>query len=187
MMCGILMPTTALVRLFPDRRRRRLLWLLAAGTIAFGVAALPSLGTMEDNGVGILQLEFVGSAEKADELRTELGSEGRSAARTSLFLDYPYLVCYGLFLAGACVAVAARAERLGRRLLTTVGSLLAWGALGAAAMDAVENGALLLILDGYTGQPYPAIATSCATVKFALAGPALLYALLGWAATRKGR
>jgi hypothetical protein len=174
-----------LFRLFAERRRRRLLWLLAIGTIAFGVAALPSLGTMQDNGVGILELEFVGSTDRANELTTELGSDGRSAARISLFLDYPYLLCYGLFLAAACVAVAARAERTGRPRLSATGALLAWSGLGAAAMDAIENGALLLILDGQTGQPFPAIATGCAAVKFALAGPASIYALIGWAVTRR--
>jgi hypothetical protein len=177
--------SNALTRLFAAPRRRRLLWLLLAGTIVFGVAALPSLGTMQDNGVGILELEFVRSTERADEFTAELGSEGRSAARTSLLLDYPYLLCYGLFLAGACVAVAARAERLGKRSLASAGTLIAWGGLGAAAMDAIENGALLLILDGQTGQPLPAIASGCAAVKFALAGTALIYALIGWAATRK--
>jgi hypothetical protein len=173
-------------RFFAAPRRRRLLWLLAIGTVAFGIAALPSLGTMEDHGVGILELEFVGGTDKADEVTGELGSEGRSAARTSLFLDYPYLICYGLFLAGACVAVAARAARRGRRRLAAAGPLIAWGGLGAAAMDAIENAALLLVLDGQTGQPFPAIASGCAAVKFALAATALIYALIGWAVTASG-
>jgi hypothetical protein len=169
--------------MFASGRRRRALWILAAATILFGVAALPSLGTMEDHGVGILELEFTGTPDRAAEHYRELGSEGRSAARTSLFLDYPYLVAYGLFLAGACVAVADRARRAGRERLAALGPPLAWGALGAAACDAVENAALLVILDGHTGQPWPAIAFGFATVKFALAVSASLYALGGWLAT----
>lgn len=138
---------------------------------------------MEDNGVSILELEFTGSAEKAAEHHAELGSDGRSAARTSLLLDYPYLIAYGLFLAGACVAVADRARRAGRDRLAALGPPLAWGALGAAVCDAAENAMLFLILDGHTGQPWPAIAFACATVKFALVASALLYALGGWLAT----
>jgi hypothetical protein len=167
-------------------RRRRLLWALVIGTLLFGIAALPSLGTMSDHGVGILELEFVGTTGKADRYYAELGPDGRSAARTSLLLDYPYLVCYGLFLAGACVVVSARARRIGRPLLASAGALLAWGALGAALMDAIENGALLLILGGDTGQPIPAIATGCAAVKFALAGASSAYALICWLVTRRG-
>ena len=137
--------------------------MLAIATIALGVAALPSLGEMEDNGVGIIEFEFTGTADKAAEHYEDLGSDGRSAARTSLLIDYPYLVAYGLFLAGACVAVADRARRAGRERLAALGPPLAWGALGAAGCDAVENAALLLILDGHTGQPWPAIAFAFAT------------------------
>jgi hypothetical protein len=156
---------------------------LALVTLAFGAAALPSLGEMEDHGVGIIELEFTRTADRAADHYAELGSDGRSAARTSLVLDYPYLIGYGLFLAGACVAVSDRARRTGRARLAVLGPALAWGALAAAACDAVENGALLLILDGHTGQPWPAIAFGCASVKFALATSASLYALGGWLST----
>ena len=163
--------------------RRRNLWLLAIATVALGVAALPSLGTMEDHGVGIIELEFTGTAAKAEQHYADLGPDGRSAARTSLLLDYADLVAYGLFLAGACAAVAARADRAGRPRLAALGAPLAWGALGAAACDAIENGMLLLILGGHTDQPWPALAFGFASVKFALAAAASLYAIGGWVAT----
>jgi hypothetical protein len=142
---------------------------------------------MEDHGVGILELEFTGTADKAAQHYEELGSKGRSAARTSLFLDYPYLIAYGLFLAGACVAVAERARRAGRETLAALGLPFAWGALAAAACDAVENAMLLVVLDGHTGQPWPALAFAFAAVKFALAASASVYALGGWLATLRGR
>ena len=71
--------------------------------------------------------------------------------------DYAYLVAYGLFLSGACVAVADRAHRAGRRRLAALGPPLAWGALAAAACDAVENAALLLILDRFYRFKPPAL------------------------------
>jgi hypothetical protein len=159
------------------------LLVLAIATVALGLAALPSLETMEDHGVGIIELEFTGTAERAAQHHRDLGPEGRDAARTALLLDYGYLVAYGLFLAAACTAVADRARRAGRPRLAAAGPLLAWGALGAAGCDAVENAMLLLILGGETGQPWPALAYGFATVKFALAGGASLYALGGWLAT----
>jgi hypothetical protein len=159
------------------------LLVLAIATVGLGLAALPSLGTMEDHGVGIIELEFTSTADRAAEHHRDLGPEGRDAARTALLLDYGYLVAYGLFLAGACTAVADRARRAGRPRLAAAGPLLAWGALGAAACDAVENAMLLLILDGQTGQPWPALVSALATVKFALAASASLYALGGWVAT----
>lgn len=138
---------------------------------------------MEDHGVGIIELEFTGTAAKAEQHYEDLGPDGRSAARTSLLLDYPYLVAYGLFLAGACVAVADRARAAGRPRLAALGTPVAWGALGAAASDAIENAMLLLILGGHTDQPWPALAFGFAAVKFALVAIALLYAVVGWIVT----
>ena len=138
---------------------------------------------MEDHGVGIIELEFTGTSDKAEQHHDDLGPDGRSAARTSLLLDYPFLIAYGLFLAGACVAVADRARRAGHARLAALGAPLAWGALGAAVCDAIENAMLLLVLDGHTGQPWPALAFGFATVKFTLAAGALLYAVGGWVAT----
>jgi hypothetical protein len=172
-----------LPRIFGERRRGRVVLALGLLTLAVGAAALPSLNTMSDHGVGILELEFVRTSAKAQQYYGELGSDGRSAARTSLYLDYPYLLCYGLFLATACVAVASRARRSGWARVAAAGPLIACGALLAATFDAAENAAVLLILAGHTNQPYPGLATACASAKFALATVAGLYALLGWLAT----
>jgi hypothetical protein len=59
--------------------------------------------------------------------------------------------------------------------------------LAAAACDAVENAMLLVVLDGHTGQPWPALAFAFAAVKFALAASASVYALGGWLATLRRR
>jgi hypothetical protein len=157
---------------------------LLVATLAVGALQLPSLGKMSDRGVGIIELELTRTSAKAAEHYRELGDEGRDAARTSLYLDYPYLVLYGLFFAAACVVVAARAEERGMPRLARLGRLLAVGALVAAACDAVENLALLRLLDGHTGQPWPGIAFGFATVKFALTIAAALYAIAGYLLTR---
>ena len=165
-------------------RRHVLLALFAGGAIA-GAFALPDLATLSDRGDGIISFELARTPQRASEILSAWDDEGRDAARRSLYLDYPFLVFYGLFLAGACSAVARRAGELGRAPLATVGILLAWGALLAAWSDAFENLALLLVVGEHTSQPWPGLAFSFATLKFALLVPAVLYALAGWAATAR--
>ena len=159
--------------------------MLAAGTLAFGLAALPSLGTMSDHGTGVIELELMRATSKAEQVLRDYGSEGRSAARTSLWLDYPYLVCYALFFSLACSALSERAARLGRERWAAIGAALAWGALAAGLFDAIENAALLRVLDGHPGQPYPAIAYFCALPKFVLTSAALLYLIVGLVVLRR--
>jgi hypothetical protein len=166
----------------PRPGRRRLLWALFVLGAAFGLAQLPALSTMGDHGVGIIEFELGRTSSKASQLVSDLGPHGRSAARLSLYLDYGYLLGYGLFFAGACTVVAERARALGWRLWATIGVLLAWGVLIGAGLDAIENGALLVELGRHTGQPWPAIAFACAAPKLLVVGLAELYALVGWIA-----
>ncbi|MEA2405345.1 MAG: hypothetical protein QOE08_1992 [Thermoleophilaceae bacterium] len=167
------------------KRRRAALWLLAALTLVFGAAQLPSIGTMQDHGVGVVEFELMRTTARTAQLLADLGQKGRDAARTQLWLDYGYLISYGLFLSLACTAIAARARDRGNPRWRRVGEALAWGALGAALFDAIENAALLRILAGHAGQPYPAIAFSAAIGKFALSTAAIAYALAGWVALRR--
>jgi hypothetical protein len=170
-------------RLFAWHRRRRLLRILALLTVVFGVATGWFANEMQDNGVNIFELELARTSEQAAEYHGDLGDAGRADAEASLGLDYGYLIAYGLFLVGASIAVADRNLRAGRRRLAALGPLVAWGALGAALFDAAENTFLMLILEGNTGDPWPALAFGCAVAKFALAGTALLYVLGGWLTT----
>jgi hypothetical protein len=164
--------------------RKRALWLLAAAWLIFGLAALPSLSTMSDHGTGVIELELMRTTGKARQVLSDYGADGRSAARTSLWLDYPYLVSYALFLALACVGISARARRLGRRRWAAVGIALAWAGLLAGVFDAIENAALLRVLAGHPEQPYPAVAYLCAIPKFVLSAAAVLYAVTGLLALR---
>jgi hypothetical protein len=157
-------------------------------SLAVGALALPALGDMSDNGVGIIDLEIARTSQKASEYYGELGDAGRDAARESLYLDYPYLIAYALFYAAACVVVAARAAERGMARLARVGEALAWGAFVSAACDAVENIGLLRVLAGHTDQPWPGIAFTFAVVKFALIIAVALYVIVGFLLTwRAGR
>jgi hypothetical protein len=67
--------------------------------------------------------------------------------------------------------------------LARLGRPLAIGALAAAGCDAIENAALLRLLGGHTGQPWPGIAFTAASLKFLLAIAAVLYAIVGFLMT----
>ena len=142
---------------------------------------------MSDHGTGVLELELMRTTQKAEQVLSEYGSDGRSAARTSLWLDYPYLVSYALFFSLACGAIADRALRLERERWAAIGGALAWGALAAGLFDALENAALLRVLADHPEQPYPAIAYFCALPKFVLSAAVLLYIVLGLIVLRRPR
>lgn len=55
--------------------------------------------------------------------------------------------------------------------------MLAWAAWVGAALDAIENVALLDMIRGPVASPAPQIAATCAYVKFLLVYAGVLYAL----------
>jgi hypothetical protein len=167
---------------FAWHRRRRLLRMLAVLTIVFLGATTWFALEMDDHGPSILELQFVRTSDKAEEY-SRLSKEWKSDAQASLGIGYGLLVSYGLLLVGLSVAIRDRSLRKGRLRLASLGPWVAWAALGAATYDAVENALLLLIIDGVTSNPWPAIATGCAVAKFSLAGIAVLYAVIGWLRT----
>ena len=158
-------PVSALTH---SRRRGLVVLILFIASLAVGALQLPSLGTMSDHGVSIFKLEFTRTASNAARYYHELGSSGRDAARTSLYLDYPYLILYGLFFAAASLVVAARAAERGTAHLVRLGRGFAVAGLLAALFDAGENAFLLIVLGGHTDQPWPGIAFCFTVAKFAV-------------------
>src|SRR5688572_8868807 len=138
---------------------------------------------MSDRDVGVIEFELARTSEKASEYYALLGDEGRDEARKQLYFDYPYLILYGLFYAAACIVVAARAAERGMPRLARWGRPFAIAGLAGAACDAVENFALLRVLDGHTDQPWPGIAFTFASAKFLLIAGAVLYAVIGFVLT----
>lgn len=169
---------------FVEHPRRGLMVLgLFVLTLVVGAFSLPPIGEMADRGVGIVEYELARTTAEADRLNALLGEEGRDALRTSLWLDYPFLVAYGLFGASLALLVSARATERGRVGLGRVGRWLAIAPLVAALCDAIENVALFRVGAGHTGQPWPGIAFGFASTKFALLAIALVYGLVAAVAT----
>ncbi len=156
--------------------RKRALILLGIATVAFTVILELIDPSHISHGPTILTFEFAGTQSRAAQITAEWGTKGRSAAHLSLVLDYGYMFSYGPFFALAGFAVRDTARARGWSRLAAIGSVVPFFALAAAAFDATENVALLLMLAGKGGSFAPPFAAVCSTIKFALIGIAILYA-----------
>jgi hypothetical protein len=164
---------------FSRTTRSRILWIAGLASLVGWVFLAFQDGEIRDSGgPGIVSFEVAGTADRAQEIVDEWGEDGRDAARLSLIVDYPFLIAYSLFLAVACTVASERFARRGHAGAARVGVPLAWAQFVAGACDAIENAALLRVLDGHT-DVYPALALAAAIPKFTLAGLGLLYAVAG--------
>lgn len=165
-------------RIPPGRLRTVLVPVLGVAT-AVGVALL----LLDPGGDGIVGLEVAGSVDDATAVIAAWDDRDVIHAAFGTGLDYLFLLAYSNALALACIW----ARRLFRHdWLITLGGLLAWGAWLAAALDAIENIALLDMLRGPIESPSPEIAAACAYVKFVLVYTGVAYALAA-ALTRLAR
>jgi hypothetical protein len=161
--------------------------MLAALTLLFGAAMLPAMRTMADHGASLIAFESAGSVSRSQEIVSEWGDAGKTAMWWQLGLDLPFLVGYGLFLAGACAAVARRAGEAGKPRLEQAAAVLVWFGPLAAAADFFQNVSLALVLEGHVTQPWPRIAALAGPITTSLAIGAGLFALCGALATRQRR
>ena len=158
----------------------RLLWLLIISALALS-AILQIIGAPLQTAAapaGIISFEFAGTLENAQQMLASWDPDQQVRAGLSLGLDYLFLLLYSTAIAFASFRVAATL-RDGRPLLATAGVWLGWAQWLAAALDAVENVALISLLLGSQGALWPPLAWGCAAVKFAIVAAGLLYALLG--------
>jgi hypothetical protein len=125
---------------------------------------------------GIISYELAGTLTAAQEILESWGPQGRTYAGVNLGLDYLFLCAYAASIGLACILVSRRFKPGSPP--HTAGVLLAWALVLAAALDALENYALIRLLLGSTGGGLPALARSAALVKFLLVLLGLLYAIL---------
>lgn len=139
----------------------------------------PAEERMQDaGGPGIVSFELAGGQNRADEILAEWGGDGQDAARQSLWIDFGFLLAYGIFLTLAAAAIRDLARERGWRRLAAIGEVVvSFGALGAAC-DALENICLLLTIEG-TGAALPLLATIFAAFKFVFLAAAIAYLLAG--------
>jgi hypothetical protein len=160
--------------------RKKQLVLLGIATAVFYIPLVIIDQRLKDTGgPSIVEFEFVGSLERAEEMLAEWGAEGRDDARWSLWIDFGFMAAYGALLAVAALAIRDFARERGLRRLAAAGVAAPFVAVAAALFDAAENTALLLILGGHGGSVAPPLATAFASVKFVLLIVAIGYVVWG--------
>jgi hypothetical protein len=160
--------------------QKRVFWFLFVFTILI-IAGLQYAGgplTTSSAPSGIVSFEFAYTLSNAQAMIDSWGAEGQVYAGINLGLDYLFMVSYGLTIGLGC-ALVARGMAGWVKSLPSVGIVLAWGALLAALLDALENYALMRLLLGSTNVVWAIVAYWCAWPKFVLVGLGLLYVILG--------
>lgn len=128
---------------------------------------------------GVIEYEFVWSAQRAARFLSEWGHHGRDVVRALLIVDYGFMAGYGTFVTLGGLEARDLARRSGRRALAAVGRVVPWFAAVAACFDALENALLLRILDGHSGSALPRISTAFASIKWVLITIAVVYLVWG--------
>ena len=136
------------------------LWLLGA-TIAISIA-FRFIGPYSPN---IVDYEFVWNTARASAVISAWNTTARLQAAFNLGFDFLYMPAYSTTIALAC---AWGATVIRNKFWQGLGILLAWGLWLATLLDAIENIALITMLLGTVADPYPLLASVCATCKFSL-------------------
>jgi hypothetical protein len=121
---------------------------------------------------GISSFELAGS--RAKEVVDSWSEAQRHNAVLSLGLDYLYLSVYPLALSLACHL----ATTTGSGLWLSAGGYISWLILAAIPLDALEDFALIRVLQSPTDEVWPLVARWCAIPKFALVFLGFIYLLL---------
>jgi hypothetical protein len=161
--------------------RKRWLALLGVAVVAFNIVMYFIDPSMQSKGPEIIAFEFAASNTRATQIMAEWGTTGRSAARLSLWIDYGYMISYGVFFTLAGLATRDLAGQRDWRRLAAAGTFVPFFAAAAAMFDASENVALLVTLGGHGGSFAPVFATVCSSIKFTLIAIAIGYVLIGLA------
>jgi hypothetical protein len=121
----------------------------------------------------IVQFEFAGTIQSATEIISNWGAEGTALAKTSIYLDFVFLVLYCVAFSLAC-RVASEFSK--NPLLIKTGVMLSWIVWAAGISDAVENMGMLLTLDEIN-QSTISVSWYFAAIKFSILAIVLLFIL----------
>jgi hypothetical protein len=168
--------------------RRRALWILGLVTLGLFAVLLVLDGRMQDAGShGIVAFEVAFTSGKAQEIIVAWGSKGHDAAKLSLWIDFLYLISYGLFLWLAVRALGDAFRNRGMDGWARPAAAISVLPLIGAGADAIEDVFLLLVLGGHAGSIGPPLAGSFATLKFACLAVVVVYLLAGLVALALSR
>lgn len=172
------------------RSNRRLVFIcLVIAALLPAVASAVVQPLHEDaTGETIIDFEFAGTVERAEEILAAWEAEGVvDDAKAIQLFDLIYPLIYSFALAAGCVAAAGAWRRHGRETWAQVGIAMAWMAFVAAGFDYLENLGIAVSLWGEPVSPWPELTLVAAIVKFGGIAVSLAYALTGifaWLSTR---
>lgn len=168
-------------------RMRPLLLISGALSLALFIAmAILDEKMKQNGGPGIVGLEVAGTAGRAAEILAQWGEGGRDAAQISLIIDFPFLISYAIFFGAACTAVGrglssvamgkgAKAEIA--KPMARIAPWLGWAFILAAVLDAIENLALLRVIN-FNLTPWTGVAQATASPKLAIFGAGIVFLLV---------
>lgn len=153
---------------------------LLVGTVLFAIKLTNQGKPLRTSSApeGILSYEFAWTKPEADSILISWGKI-KDTARQQLLLDFGFLVFYPLALSLACAMLAGSSFNK----MAAVGVFISWAVLLAGPLDAVENLALLRMLDTGGSDFLARLAGFCAGVKFAFVYSSLGYLVLQGLAT----
>ncbi len=127
-------------------------------------------------GYGVIEFEFAWTSERINTIFKAWGSEGKKKEVFVTYVDFLFIPCYSLFMAGCVLLVTRKLE--GK--LQEVGLYMTIMPLIAGIFDVIENINLLLMLtdESFVWSLSPFIASLCATIKFSLLFIVILFFLL---------
>jgi hypothetical protein len=164
----------------PQEKRKAVFWSLLSATLIWMVIMQLVNAPLitADAPQGIISFELAGSFGKAKWILASWGVRAQMYAAFGLGIDYVFMLLYSTTIALGCIWSGEVLRSVGWPL-SKLGVGLAWGQWAAAALDAVENIALAVILVGGLAHHWPELACWCALIKFALIFIGLVYAFFG--------
>jgi hypothetical protein len=149
-----------------------LLALLCAGAAVFVIMLTAQGKPLRTSAAphGMLAYEFAWHRARAEQI-LDSWSSLKDTAQQQLRLDFGFLLLYPILLSLACAMLAESSLNS----MAIVGCFVSWAMLAAGPLDAVENFALLRMLDLGASGCLARLAGWCAGVKFLL-----VYAGLGY-------
>ena len=138
------------------------------------LSALVGIDTFLKNDVtpqGIISYEFCAYNNTCESALSEWGVKGKQLAMLSLGLDYLFMVLYPLFLVLCLLrSVPSIPERL-----MPLNAFMMKASVASGVADAIENFALIQIVQSESTGNYGWLGSGAATLKFVL-----LIAVIGW-------
>lgn len=124
-------------------------------------------------GYGVIEFEFAWTSEQVNTIFKAWGSEGKKKELYVTLVDFFFIPCYSLFMAGCILLVTRKLDGKSQE----IGFYFTIIPFIAGIFDIIENIILLLMLtnESFIWSLSPFIASLCATIKFSLLFIAIIF------------